>query len=551
MKQQIIFIAIGLWFNMAIAQQANDQHIIAEFDKLLSEQFKADETGATALVARHGRIIYNKAFGMANLELNVPMKPDNVFRIASITKQFTAVAILQLAEQAKLNLQDEITLFIPDYPTEGKRITIEHLLTHTSGIQDFTRIKSPDAQRGRLDFSPVEMIDYFKNEPMRFDPGTHWEYSNSGYFLLGYIIEKVTGKTYREYLEENFFKPLGMSNSLYADDIKLVENRAYGYTMSENGVENAPNLSMTQPFSAGAIQSTVEDLFKWQMAVQAGKVIKKEFLDKAWSGYLLADGNKANYGYGWRLGYIQGSPSVWHGGLINGFTTMAMYLPDEDVFVAVFSNCDCNSPKDITAKLAAISIGRPYAYQPITLDNAVLHAYQGVYVNGSGQQRIITVTDNRLYSRLGRGPKFEAKPYQMDKFYFEDNPFLSMDFTRNAQKEITSFISRSREEEVVWMKTNQSIPDDEELRLDRRILEKYVGVYEIAPEFNMAVTNEEDRIFLQATGQEKLQMFANNETTFFLKVNDATIEFVMDESGEVTKAKLNQGGRQIEAKKIK
>ena len=207
---------------------------------------------------------------MANLELNVPMRVDNVFRIGSITKQFTAVAILQLMEQGKLRLQDEITKFIPDYPTQGYKITIDHLLTHTSGIRNYSSIKDT-VQRGTLDFTPKEMIDYFKHEPMRFAPGTKWEYSNSGYFLLGYIIEEITGKTYREYLEENIFKQLGMSNSLYASDIRLVNNRAGGYTKGDKGFENAPPISMTQVYSAGSIQSTVEDLFQWHRAVHSYK----------------------------------------------------------------------------------------------------------------------------------------------------------------------------------------------------------------------------------------------------------------------------------------
>jgi CubicO group peptidase (beta-lactamase class C family) len=168
MKKQTIILALGLWFNLTYAQQKNDQQITEGFDKILSEQFKADEPGATVLVARRGEVIYKKAFGMANLELNVPMKADNVFRIASITKQFTAVAILQLMEQGKLDLQDEITRFIPDYPTSGYKITIEHLLTHTSGIANNTDM--PDYM-GRIDLKPTEMIDHFKSQPMKFAPG--------------------------------------------------------------------------------------------------------------------------------------------------------------------------------------------------------------------------------------------------------------------------------------------------------------------------------------------------------------------------------------------
>jgi CubicO group peptidase (beta-lactamase class C family) len=357
MKKTTLFLAFCLLANLAFAQQKDDKQLFANFDKMLSEQFKTNETGATALVARKGQVIYKKAFGMANLEYNIPMQVDHVFRIGSITKQFTAVAILQLMEQGKLGLQDDITKFIPDYPTHGHKITIEHLLTHTSGIQSYTGMKDFE-KKMTLNLKPTELIDFFKNEPMEFAPGTKWNYNNSGYFLLGYIIEKVSGKTYPQFIEENFFKPLGMTNSLFGSDSKIVKNRAGAYEKDSTGFVNAPYLNMNQPYSAGSIQSTVEDLFKWHQAVHAYKLVKKESLDKAFTKYKLTDGKETEYGYGWGLGNIQGSPTIGHGGGIPGFLTQSIYLPKEDVFVAVFSNCGCNPPFDIGDKMATLAIGK-------------------------------------------------------------------------------------------------------------------------------------------------------------------------------------------------
>lgn len=379
MKKTILMLTLCVaLFNHSDAQ--HDSKLIAEFDKVMNGQFPLKETGATVLVSRHGKIIYKKAFGMANIELNVPMQTNNVFRIASLTKQFTAVAILQLMEQGKLDLKDEITKYIPGYPVQGATITIEHLLTHTSGIRDYTSI-TDTVQRSKMDVTPAEMIHYFQNQPMRFAPGTRYEYSNSNYFLLGYIIEKITGKTYPQYLEDNFFRPLGMTGSYYGSDTKVIRNRASGYTQGEKEIENAEAISMTRPYAAGAILSTVEDLFKWNNAVQSYKLVKKETLEKAFTRYKLVNGKESNYGYGWRFGFIQQSPSIWHGGLIPGFFTMAMYLPKEDVYVVVLSNCNCNSPEIVTAKLAAIAIGKPYDYTEITIANPVLQTYAGVYEN--------------------------------------------------------------------------------------------------------------------------------------------------------------------------
>lgn len=550
MKKLLLILPFAALFCFVSAQQRDDRQLTAAFDKLLSEQFKSNETGAAALVSKNGKIVYKKAFGLANVELNVPMQSDNVFRIGSITKQITAVAILQLMEQGKLNLQDEITKFIPDYPTQGTKITIEHLLTHTSGIRNFSTIRDT-VQFGRLDQSPKQMINHFKNQPMRFAPGTRWEYSNSGYFLLGYIIEQITGMSYAQYIEEKFFKPLGMNNSLYANDIRIVKNRAAGYAKPDKVLENASFVSLTQPYAAGSVQSSVEDLFKWQQAVQSYKLIKKETLDKAWSRYILTDGNPTSYGYGWRQGYIQGSASLWHGGLIQGYMTMAMYLPEQDVFVTVLTNCECNSPVDITAKLAALAIGKPYEASAITLDKNILQGYAGVYENKEGQLRIITLSGDQLYAQTGRSPKSLIKAVKKDQFFFENDAMTTMDFIRNSKGEVEQLITKSRTMIETWSKTNKPIPSEDGIKLDEKILDTYVGVYEITPEFGFTIIREKDRMFVQATGQEKFEIFAETETKFFVKINDAQMEFLKDASGKVIKVALLQGGRKNEARKVR
>ena len=545
----VLILASILSSSPASAQQKDLKQLTDTFDKMLSEQFKPHEPGATVLVSRNGQIIYKKAFGMANLELDVPMQADNVFWVASIGKQFTAVAILQLMEQGKLNLQDEITKFIPDYPTQGNKITMEHLLTHTSGIHNFSGMKDPEKKLA-LDCTPNEVIDFFKNLPMRFAPGTEWEYSNSGYFLLGYIIEQITGKPYSEYLEENIFKPLGMTNSLYANDTRVIKNRVGAYSYGDRGFENSKPRNITHVYSAGAIQSTVEDLFKWHQAVHSNKLVKKENLDKAFTRYKLKDGKEADYGYGWRLGYVYESPSIWHGGGIEGFGTTEMYLPKEDVFVTVFSNCDCNYPKDITSRLAALTIGKPSEYKEIPIENTAVQGYKGLYENQKGQQRIISVSENKLYSQLGRGPKSILKAYQRDMFVFDDNAMQTIEFVRNKKGDIEKLTTKKLDGNEIWNKTNKLLPNENGMKVDEKILETYVGEYELPSVFTFVVTKEQDRLFIQAAGQEKLEMFAESETKFFLKVNDAQFEFTTGDSGSVTKVIMNQGGRQAQAKRI-
>jgi CubicO group peptidase (beta-lactamase class C family) len=548
--KKIILFALTAFYSVCISAQQNPDKLAIEFNKLLSAEYKAAGPGATVIVASHGKVIYKKAFGMANIELNIPMRTDHVFRIGSLTKQFTAIAILQLTEQGKLHLQDEITKYIPDYPMQGSKITIEHLLTHTSGIMNYTSMKDYGA-RMTIDMTPTEMIAYFRNQPMRFAPGTRWEYSNSNYFLLGYIIEVITGNSYASYLEDHFFKPLGMTSSLYASNSKIVKSRADGYTMSNTGLENAAPLSLTQPFAAGSILSSVDDLFKWNEAVHSAKLVKKETLEKAFTRYRLADGKETNYGYGWRTGFIQENPMVWHGGLINGFSSAALYIAKDDLFVAVLTNCDGTPPVDLSAKLAAVAIGKPYTYTAIRIDSMMLAAYVGVYENERGQQRVLTVSGNKLQTQAGRGKKATIIAYQKDRFFFEEDKFQSADFTRNADGHISALTMKNRAGSEVWTKTNKSAPPEDGVQLDEKKLETYTGVYELSSNFSFTVTHEQGKLFLQAKGQEKVQLFAESEGLFFLKVNDAQLQFVADGTGKIVKAILNQGGRMTDAIKTK
>jgi len=547
----LVFMLIMMSFatSRASAQTLNVKQLTTEFDRMLSEQFKPGETGCAALVAKNGQIIYQKAFGMADLELNVPMKPEMVFRIGSITKQFTAIAILQLMEEGKLSLQDDITKFIPDYPTQAYTITIEHLLTHTSGIKSYTGM-TDYMKTVRQDFKPEELIDMFKNQPMEFAPGTKWNYNNSGYFLLGYIIEKVTGKSYADYLQENFFTPLGMTSSCYGSDTRIIINRASGYQPGNDGPVNSDYCSMTQPYSAGSIMSTVGDLFKWHQAVHSYRLVKKETLDKAFTEYKLKDGKGTHYGYGWFLSQLQGSPTIEHGGGIFGYLTSSIYLPEEDLFVALFSNNTVKAPEFTALKMAAIAIGKPLKTTGINLDEATLDQYSGVYVNDKGREVTVTREGNQLSAMLAGSGTRKMFPIEKDKFIVED-AFMYATFNRDASGKIVSFVSDDRGQLDTWNLTAKKIEEKKVIAVDGAILEKYVGEYELQPGFSIVFTREGNRLFTQATGQPKFEVFAESETRFFLKVVDAQVEFVADEDGKVNKMILYQGGQKMEAKRVK
>jgi CubicO group peptidase (beta-lactamase class C family) len=337
-----------------------DQALAARIDAAIAPWFKPDAPGATVIVTRDGKTVFRKAYGMADVARHVAMTPEMSLRVGSITKQFTSTAIMMLAEEGKLSIDDEITTYLPGYPTHGKRITIEHLLNHTSGIASYTRNPAFDANMTR-DMSVAQMIDFFKNDPPDFAPGEKWRYNNSGYFLLGAIIEKVSGMPYARFVEQRIFVPLQMNNTAYEGHERGAVLRAAGHTGTAGHYKPSEALSMTQPYAAGALVSTVDDLARWDQAVWSGKLLKPASWQKAFAPATLLGGAPTNYGYGWMLEKLQGEPIIGHGGRINGYGAYAFHVPSQNVYVAVLTNADSGvvQPEVIANKVAAIAIGKP------------------------------------------------------------------------------------------------------------------------------------------------------------------------------------------------
>ena len=353
---RFVFLKTGLTFLIAVfsLQATYSQTLETKVDSVITTVFKEKNgPGGVFLVAKDGRSIYRKAFGKANLELDVNMKPENVFQIGSMTKQFTAIAVMMLVEQGKLNVNNPISKFIPDYPN-GNKITIHHLLTHTSGIKDFTKMKSI-MSIARKDLSPKDLVDFFKDEPTDFQPGEKFDYNNSGYVVLGYILELVSGKTYEDFIEQNIFKKVGMNNSRYASDREIVNNRAYGYH-NRGAFTNKINISLTIPYASGSLMSTVDDMLKWQKAINNNVLVSQSTIDKVFTKHTLNNGEQITYGYGWHLKNINGIPTREHGGSIFGFKSMGVYVPSMDIYVIGFSNCDCNSPTKVTRDIAKLIV---------------------------------------------------------------------------------------------------------------------------------------------------------------------------------------------------
>lgn len=421
------------------------QSLKSKIDSMLTSVYPNNGPGISILIAKNGKTVYKKAFGKSNLELNTVMTPNNVFQIGSITKQFTAVSILMLQEQGKLKIEDEITKYIPDYPTNGKIITIYHLLNHTSGIKGRTPVGNPKVVRE--DKTAVELIDYFKNLPANFDPGEQFRYSNSGYIILGRIIEIVSGQSYEDFIEKNIFDKLGMTSSFYGSNKEIITNRASGYQHQNDKYVNSDYMSLTLPYSAGSILSNTDDLLKWQNAINANTLIDSISLKKAISPSTLNNGKKIPYGYGWRIGYLNGSPVIAHHGSTLGYSSSAIYLPKENVYVVSLTNCNCKNifkTSEINAKIAAIAIGKPItktsskAKKEIVVDSKILRQYIGEYELGTNLIINITYEDSAIYILAPNQSKSVKLFAKQENYFFVKVSEAEITFNANTEGEIIS-----------------------------------------------------------------------------------------------------------------
>ena len=412
-------IMLLLLLPLAITAQKNYPKLLDEYAQA---EFKIKDFNGTMLVMQKGKVMYKKAFGMADREWNIPNTVDTKFRIGSVTKQFTAACILQLAEQGKLSLDDKLTQYIPDYP-KGDSITIHMLLNHTSGIANYTDLPEfwPTAI---LPLSTDSMIALFKNKPLDFSPGTKWNYSNSGFFLLGVIVEKASGKTFTDYLQEHIIKKLALKNTLMDNLDSVLSFRAKGYGKNNAGVwQHAMQISMEGPYSAGAMVSTVDDLYYWTKALHSNKVLSAASTQKMLTPY------KENYGYGIGIDSLKNHKRVSHSGGIPGFLSYLGYFPDDDLCVVIISNNGSNSSRlgiALESIMFNLPVQIPYTPKEVTIDTAILNNYVGKYITTSPIE--IIKTNGKLYLHRNGVPDIELKPESKKRFFYADQSDRFIEF---------------------------------------------------------------------------------------------------------------------------
>lgn len=344
-----------------------------------------------------------RGYGEANVELNAPATPSTVYRIGSNTKQFTAAIIMKLVQEGKISLNEPLSTYVPDYNTHGKTVTIRELLTHTSGIPDF--FTSPEFRKKlRFDLTPKQELAFSIRDSLDFPPGTHWSYSNTGYYLLGLIIEKITGSSYDRFVQDSLLTPLGLTHTYYGWRQPIIPNRAEGYAIADSvlgigklshpELVNAPPISMKIPLSGGALSSTIGDLIRWTQLLSTGKVVAPSSYKLMSTPHILPNGRNTHYGFGLMIGDLDGHPAIGHAGGINGFQSMLFHYPDDSLTIAVLSNATSVSPVPLEYQIARFIMEGPIKKKSVTED--LIERLRGKYKSLHGPIYTVYSKDGNL-----------------------------------------------------------------------------------------------------------------------------------------------------------
>lgn len=383
MKQPIKLLVLTVFMQLFFLNVSFAQDKAKQIEELITKYNQYGQFNGSALIAENGKVILKKGFGSANMEWNILNQPDTKFRLGSISKQFTAFLIVKLAEEGKIKLDVPITTYLPDYPkATGEKITIHNLLTHTSGIPNYTSFPNFFKDKSRNPYTPEEFVKTFSNLPLEFNPGEKFNYSNSGYFLLGYIIEKISGKSYEQYLQETILTPLKMVNSGYDHSDVIIKNRAAGYEKRGKKIINSSYLDMSIPYAAGSLYSTVEDLYIWDQALYTNKLLSSKSMESLFNSYIKA--GKGSYGYGWFIEEADGASGkvkvIEHGGGINGFNTIIYRIPGDKNLIVLLNNTGGTVLNEISESIRAILYNQSFKAPKMSLAFELLETFseQGV-----------------------------------------------------------------------------------------------------------------------------------------------------------------------------
>ncbi|MBX3726226.1 MAG: serine hydrolase [Xanthomonadales bacterium] len=509
--------------------------------------------GMAVLLARGDTVLFRDARGMASIELGVPLSPDHVFRIGSVTKQIAAAGLLKLVDEGKVALDDPLAKFLPDYPNGGA-ITVAQLLNHTSGIKSYTGIAGYMDQEIRRDLDTSALIAVFADQPVDFAPGEGWNYNNSGYVLVGAVIEKASGMAWDRWLERSLLRPLALERTRSGATRQVIAGHVSGYSAGADGGHTvAAPLSMTQPHAAGALVSTVDDLWRWNRALHGGQVLSAP----TYARMIAPEGKAAEppqrYGYGIQAGTVRGRTTLEHGGGIHGFISLLVYVPEADITVAVLRNADASGGQAVgvlARRLAALALGDPYpALTPVPVPDDELKSLEGVYRLDADNARVLRFKDGALTSQRSGGMAFPLIPVGNDSFAFADSlSRLAIERDADGKPTAMRFFADGEGEGELWPRTDDSIEARTGIELPRAALERLVGDY-AGEELTFKVFfDESDTLRVQVPGQPAFQLHAESASRLFITEVDAAFEFA-PATGAVETATLMQGSARIEARR--
>jgi CubicO group peptidase (beta-lactamase class C family) len=409
----------------------------------LARDFVADRThgspGVSIAVVRGSDTLVMKGWGMVDLENDVPATAQTVYRIGSITKQFTSSAVMQLMQDGKVQLGDSIGTYLPALPAAWRVATVRQLLNHTSGIPSYTGIGERWVRRWGEEMPPDTLVALTANDSMWFAPGTSWRYDNSGYVVLGMLIEKVTGNSWATDLENRFFKPLGLTSTENCLTTPLIRHRAQGYEPTKDGWQNAQYLAMTQPYAAGALCSTVGDLAKWDHALGTGQVVTPASYTQMTTAEGAASRGRLQYGFGLSRDTLGGQQVIRHNGGINGFISDNAWFPEVQMSVTVLTNSGVARANDLLAQVARAALGVPLVRGPqrVNMTAAQLERYAGTYalmLPGGARDFTFFVKDGQLMSQLQGQDAITVIPYGNDTFGVGFDPNVRLVFTMSGDR---------------------------------------------------------------------------------------------------------------------
>jgi D-alanyl-D-alanine carboxypeptidase len=529
--------------------------LAARADAYIDAAWPADGPGVAIIITDDGRTVYARGRGLANVEARTPVSPHTVFRMGSITKQFTAAVILQLAAEGRLSLDDPLSRFLPDYPAPGSDATVRQLLNHTVGVQSYTGIpgwmREENTNRA---YTTAEMIAQFRDLPAPSRPGEAYAYNNSGYVLLGAIIETVTGMPWHQAVEERIARPLGLATIRYGVGEDRMPNMAAGYTADEQGVHPSQRIHMSVPHAAGALIGSVEDLARWAQALHHGRVVDPANYAQMVGPTRLSNGESVPYGFGLAPDEVRGRPAVGHGGGIFGFSTFSLYIPSEDIFIAVFANSDqpATSPDIAVRRLAGLALGDPFpSFERVDADPAQVAPLLGLYAiaNGAGERRFFG-RDGRYYTQRTGGPEQEVFSAGADRFFYGPESLTWFQMRRDpAGAHVMEMHQAGASAGQAAVRSGPVPPEPAVASVPRETLERYVGRYAL-PHGAVAVAMGEDgRLTVQLGGQRALPLRPTSATEFRVEGVDARVVFLV-EDGNVKQLTIHQGGNALVAERV-